>query len=101
MAQLRDQYDMFVNQNTEIIVLGPEQPEKFAQYWAKERLPFRGVPDPQHTVLDLYGQETRLLKLGRMPAQALVDINGIIRYAHYGSSMSDIPANGEILSQLS
>jgi len=45
----------------------------------------------------LYGQEVKLLKFGRMPAQILIDMQGIVKYAHYGQSMSDIPANEKIL----
>ena len=51
MAQLRQDYDKFVAEDTEILVLGPEGPDKFAQYWEKENLPFTGLPDPKHTVL--------------------------------------------------
>jgi peroxiredoxin Q/BCP len=32
-----------------------------------------------------------------MPAQMLVDKEGILRYVHYGHSMKDIPENSEIL----
>ena len=70
----------------------------FADYWRKEALPFVGLPDPKHTVLKLYGQETNLFKLGRMPAQVLVDKAGIARFVHYGHSMSDIPKNEELLA---
>ena len=59
-----------------------------------------GLPDPEHMVLKLYGQEVNLFKLGRMPAQVVVDREGRARFAHYGHSMSDIPANEEILSLL-
>jgi hypothetical protein len=38
-----------------------------------------------------------LFKLGRMPAQMLVDQAGILRYVHYGHSMSDIPETAEML----
>jgi peroxiredoxin Q/BCP len=33
-----------------------------------------------------------------MPAQVLVDRQGTARFVHYGHSMSDIPANDEILA---
>jgi peroxiredoxin Q/BCP len=46
----------------------------------------------------LYGQEIKLFKFGRMPAQVLVDKNGMVRFVHYGNSMSDIPTNEELLS---
>lgn len=77
--------------------MGPENRQGFQEYWAKEKLPFIGLPDPDHNIIDLYGQEVKLLKFGRMPAQILIDMQGIVKYAHYGQSMSDIPANEEIL----
>ena len=61
-------------------------------------MPFIGLPDPTHSVLKLYGQEVNLFKLGRMPAQVLIDKAGVARFAHYGQSMSDIPKNKEILA---
>ncbi|MDY6834087.1 MAG: redoxin domain-containing protein [Chloroflexota bacterium] len=97
MAQLRQDYQEFVNRDTEVIAIGPDKPESFKDYWAKESIPFIGLANPGHTVLDLYGQQVKLLRLGRMPAQALIDKSGIIRYVHYGSSMSDITPNNEIL----
>ena len=41
-----------------------------------------------------------LFKLGRMPAQVIIDMNGIARFAHYGHDMSDIPTTDEILETL-
>jgi peroxiredoxin Q/BCP len=58
------------------------------------------MPDPTHSVLKRYGQEVNLFKLGRMPAQLIIDKAGIARYVHYGHSMSDIPKNEEILEIL-
>ncbi|MBN1473698.1 MAG: redoxin domain-containing protein [Syntrophaceae bacterium] len=97
MVQLRRDYQRFVKLDTEIIVAGPEKPEAFREYWAKENLPFIGLPDPEHKVLKLYGQEVKLFKLGRLPAQMLIDKKGSVRFVHYGHSMSDIPANEEII----
>jgi peroxiredoxin Q/BCP len=45
-------------------------------------------------------QEVILHKFGRMPALLVVDKKGIIRYAHYGDSMRDIPKNEEIFDVL-
>lgn len=97
MAQLRRDYQRFVKLDTEIIVAGPENAEAFREYWAKEDLPFIGLPDPEHKVLKLYGQEVKLFKLGRLPAQMLIDKSGKVRFVHYGHSMSDIPSNQEII----
>ncbi len=90
MAQLRQEYQRIIALNTEVIVIGPEGAESFQKYWEKEELPFIGLPDPDHKVLDRYGQQVKFFRLGRLPAQILVDSAGIIRHAHYGHSMADI-----------
>jgi len=97
---LRQDHEKFVKQNAEIVVVGPENATAFAKYFREHNLPFIGLPDPKHTVLKRYGQEVNLFKLGRMPAQVIIDKDGIARYAHYGRAMSDIPANEEILETL-
>jgi peroxiredoxin Q/BCP len=97
MAQLRQDFAKFVQRDAEIIVVGPENGQAFKDYWQKEQLNFVGLPDPKHTVLKQYGQEIKLFKLGRMPAQVIVDKQGQARYVHYGHSMSDIPENDELL----
>lgn len=63
-------------------------------------MPFIGLPDPDQVVLSRYRQESSLFKLGRMPAQFLIDRQGSICYVHYGGSMMDIPDNKEILNLL-
>jgi peroxiredoxin Q/BCP len=98
MAQLRQDYTQFVDRDIEVVVVGPENAQAFADYFAKEALPFIGLPDPKTSVLKLYGQEVNLFKLGRMPAQVLIDKAGAARYVHYGHNMSDIPANEELLA---
>ncbi len=100
MAQLRQDYSQFVSRDTEVIVVGPENAQAFARYWADNNLPFTGLPDPEHTVLKRYGQEINLFKLGRMPAQVIVDRQGVARFVHYGHSMSDIPKTEELLAVL-
>ncbi len=100
MAQLRLDYDQFDKRQTIIVVVGPEDRERFAEYWKKNDLPFIGLPDPKASVLKLYGQEVNLFKLGRMPAQVIVDKHGVARFVHYGHSMSDIPENSELFELL-
>lgn len=98
MAQLRHDYAEFTKRDTVILVVGPENAAAFARYFSEHDLPFIGLPDPAHVVLDLYGQEFKLLKFGRMPAQALVDKAGVARFICYGQNMSDIPTNAEMLN---
>jgi peroxiredoxin Q/BCP len=100
MAQLRQDYPEFKKRQTKIIVVGPEDANAFEAYWRTHDLPFIGLPDPKASVLRLYGQEINLFKLGRMPAQVIVDREGMVRFVHYGHSMSDIPKNEEILELL-
>ena len=73
MAQLRQDHHRFAELDNEIAVVGPEGAEAFRKYLIKEDLPFIGLPDPEHGILKLYGQEVRLFKWGRMPAQMLID----------------------------
>lgn len=100
MAQLRQDFVEFEKRQTAILVVGPEKAPAFARYWKKHNLPFIGLPDPAHSVLKTYGQEINLFKMGRMPAQVLVDKTGAARYIHYGHSMSDIPKSAELLDML-
>jgi peroxiredoxin len=100
MAQLRQDFDKFSDVDTEILVVGPEDNNAFEQYFIGNNLPFIGLPDPGHSVLKLYGQEIKIFKFGRMPAMAIIDKEGIVRFVHYGKSMSDIPANEDVLETL-
>lgn len=100
MAQLRQDFQKFNDENTAILVVGPENANAFANYWAKNELPFIGLPDPKHTVLKMYGQQIKIFKFGRMPAMVIVDKQGIVRFVHYGHSMSDIPENRDVLETL-
>jgi peroxiredoxin Q/BCP len=97
---LRQHYGELADRETEVLVLGPDKPERFRGYWQQHDLPFIGLPDPKHTVLKLYGQEVHLAKLGRMPATVLVDKAGFVRLAHYGRSMGDVTSTHDVLSLL-
>ena len=100
MAQLRRDYSLFQERETIVVAVGPEEKEPFAHYWEDNHMPFIGIPDPEHRVADLYGQKVSIIKLGRMPAQMIIDKQGILRYVHYGNSMKDIPNNEEVIRLL-
>ena len=100
MTQLRQDYKQFQELATEIIVVGPEGAAAFKKYWTEHKLPFVGLPNKDHTVLKLYGQQIKIFKLGRMPAQVIIDKAGMARYIHYGHNMADIPKNADILTIL-
>lgn len=83
-----------------MLAVGPDGPHAFKQYWEENNLPFPGLADLRSRVADRYAQEVNLFKLGRMPALFVVDKEGVIRYEHYGDSMSDIPSNAEVFAVL-
>ena len=100
MAQLRQDYPELQRRGVAVVVVGPDDAARFRSFWEDGSLPFTGLPDPDHRVLKLYGQETSIFKLGRMPAQALIDRDGMIRYVHYGKSMQDIPSLADLTPYL-
>jgi peroxiredoxin Q/BCP len=100
MAQLRQDFQGYLDRDTEVVVVGPDNQKAFQKYFDENQLPFIGIPDPKHSILKTYGQEVNLFKLGRMPAQATIDKDGMVRYIHYGHEMSDIPSNAEIFEIL-
>ena len=100
MAQLRQDYEKYVDRNTAVIAVGPDSHAAFKKYWEEENLPFIGLADPEHEVARLYDQEVTLLKFGRVPAQMVIDKDGVVRYAHYAKSMSDIPDDETIFDLL-
>jgi peroxiredoxin Q/BCP len=97
LARLRDGYAELTARGAEVLAIGPDSPERFVDFWEKNKLPFPGLPDPYGQVSRIYKQEVNLFKLGRMPLNTIVDREGFIRYIHYGYSMSDIPDNKILL----
>ena len=100
MAQLRQDYQKFVERNTEILTVGPEDAGAFTNWWHEHQMPFIGIPDPKHDIAKLYNQEFKLFKGGRLPSLAVIDRDGKIRLMHYSDLPSDIPSDEEVLSLL-
>jgi len=88
---LNRQTDQLQYAGIETLIAGPDSVTAFRKFWTKENLSFIGLPDPTHVLSNLYSQDVKLLKLGRLPAQVLIDKSGIIKFIHYGNSMKDIP----------
>ncbi|GAP05517.1 peroxiredoxin [Anaerolinea thermolimosa] len=97
---MRQDYTQFTARNAEIIAIGPDGPNAFKRYWQENNLPFIGCPDLRSRVASQYDQEFNLLKMGRMPALFVIDLEGKIRFQHYGDSMKDIPTNASVLAIL-
>jgi len=97
---MKQDYKEFMSKSATIVVVAPHAAEKVAEYWEKEELPMIGVPDEDGKLAKFYGQEWKLLKLGRMPALFVIDRKGTLAFAQHGKTMSDIPKNSEILKVL-
>ena len=97
---MRDDFDSFKALGTEILVVTRHDVQKMKDYWSKEKLPFRGISDPEGKITKRYGQQWKFFSLGRMPAQMLVDCQGSLALSHYGKGMSDIIPNAQILESL-
>lgn len=100
MAQLRHDYSAFTQRQTEVLIVGPGSLEQFKRHWQLENMPGVGLADPGAQVAALYEQQIQLIKLGRMPAQFLIDLEGRIRFAYYGQAMWDITDNQTVLALL-
>ena len=100
MAQLRHEYGKYQEKNAEVIAMGPDGPNAFKRFWQEQDMPFIGLADIRSQIADLFYQEVSILKLGRMPAVFVIDLEGYIRFSHYGHSMSDIPDNQVVLNVL-
>lgn len=97
---MRQDFAEFQKRNAVVLVVGPDGPNAFKRYWEENDMPFIGLPDLRSRVANRYYQEVNLFKLGRMPALFVIDRNGVIRFAHYGDSMQDIPPNETVLRVL-
>lgn len=100
-GKLGDDYDKFKEYNAILYTILPndlESARNFEANFAKKKFPI--YYDATKKVNKMLKQEVKPLKLGRMPALLIIDEQGIIRYAYYSDSMSDIPDNEEIFEVL-
>ncbi len=98
MAQLRQDYQKFVERNAEVLVVGPEDAKTFAAWWHDHQMPVIGIADPKHEIAKLYNQQFKLLRGGRLPGMAVMDTSGKVRLMHYADLPSDIPSDEQVLS---
>jgi len=100
LGRLAARYDDFKKRDTEIVAIGVDSAPAFERFWLNGEIPFVGVPDPERRALRRYGQQVKLLRLGRLPAVLIIDRAGIVRWVHYGGSMMDIPDSDALLSRI-
>lgn len=100
MLQLQEDYEKFLNKNIRILAVCPENEDKVISFKEKNNISFDLLPDNTHEIAKRYSQQFRILKLGRMPAQIILnkDLNKV--FEHYSDNMKDIIKNEEILAEL-
>ena len=75
-----------------------ENAQKLETKYARGKYPI--YYDETRKVAKLLHQEWKIFKFGRMPGMLIVDKDGVIQWAYYSSSMSDIPKNEVVLEVL-
>jgi peroxiredoxin len=103
MAQLRHDYQDFKSLNTEVLVIVPNGPKAITRYVNYNGTPYPILSDKGAKVATQYAIDTRQVVLFQIftPTIFIVDTNGVIRYASYGSSYIKEPDNRELLGVVS
>ncbi len=99
MMQLHQDIDKFNEKKIKIVDICPEKESKVEAFIAKNKLNLDLVSDNSHNIANKYGQQVKLLKLGRMPAQIILDGKGEVVFKSFANSMKDIIENKDILSK--
>lgn len=89
MLQLQEEVKKFDEKKIKLVVICPEKVEDVEKFAEKHNISFDLVSDPKHIIADKYGQQIKILKLGRMPAEILLDKDCKIITKHYGNNMAD------------
>lgn len=100
MVQLHQDIAKFNKANIQVVVICPEDTDKIEKFIAGQPLDFTLIADPKHQLADQYNQQVKLLKLGRMPAQILIDQNHQYLLEHHAKNMADIVENDIVIRAL-
>ncbi len=98
MMQLHKEKKEFDKRNIKVVSICPENIEKIERFLSSENIDLELVADPKHIIADEYNQQVKIFKLGRMPAQIILNNKGEKIFEHFANSMRDIIENREILS---
>lgn len=100
MVQLHQDIAKFNKANIQVVAICPEDTDKIEKFIAGQPLDFTLIADPKHQLADQYNQQVKLLKLGRMPAQILIDQNRQKLLEHHAKNMADIVDNNTVIHAL-
>ena len=79
----------------ESVAVSQDDLEDVNEYWSANDIPFRCIPDPEGKLKAMYDQQDTLL--AQLPALFVIDTQGVLKLAHYGDGMKDIPTVQELL----
>lgn len=99
MAQLRHDYAKIQALKGEVLVMVPNGPKMIERYRANHQNPYPILSDKSSQVAGQYFQVKHFFKFGT-PTVFVVDQAGLIRYAHYASSLIEEPDTQETLAVL-
>lgn len=101
LIRIANDLNKFKELDTEVYVITADRFEnarRLELVYLKGKFPI--YFDMDHEVVNLLKQDVKILHLGRLPAVLIVDKEGIVQYAYYGSSMVDIPSNRALIRTL-
>jgi len=93
--------EQFKKLETELYIITADRFENARRLevaYLKKKIPI--YFDTKHEIVTLLKQDVKILRLGRLPAILIVDKQGTVQYAYYGSSFLDIPSNRELIRTL-
>ncbi len=94
--QLHKDKHEFEKRSIKVVVICPEKLNNIHKFLSSEFLDLEFVSDPKHILANKYNQQVKILKLGRLPAQIILDKNGKKVFEHFANSMRDIVENHKI-----
>ena len=127
IGELIRDHERFSTRGVDVFVVVENSPATLAKYLGGRTLPFGILPDPDRKLYDLYGVDSggvsamiaaRVLKNvvhatvkgyfhgkfdgteSQVPAEFLIDPEGVVRFVHYGRDVSDSTPNDGLLRRI-
>jgi peroxiredoxin len=94
---LADQYGEFRAEGAEVIAVVNDTPEHARSFFGRTPPPYPFGCDSEHDVYDMFGVASRAVSLGQRPGLFIIDIQGIVRFAHIGTQQWELPDNDDVL----
>ena len=100
LEQLRQDYHLFEERDTEIVVIAPDTMMNAQSFFEKNPVPFTALVDNSLEVYQQYDVQSKLISLGQRPGLFIIDKQGIVQFAYIGGQQWEIPTNAQVLEKL-